>query len=336
MDFEGRPGQLGYFWRLATTLLVALAASAFCTPALAQSTTEHCTSSSLELWCATLVVGNKSGESLYGYGGGATVAESDDFGSLSDSQFTFKGETWDIEGLVFSPGGGGSDPSLVLALSGNPDFNVVTAPVAGFALRIGTGDFALGNSAPPSEGFKWTNPGLDWSSKAGEEIAVKLIRSNQSIRVLPDRPDPTDGSAVSDVNDGIGFSGPGADKFYTHGENLEITLRFSEPVYIPDARLLIATGYCTDRGNRLRAKSGNRSDTLVFGCTITGGPYSRVFLDANRLIPGTGGGRGAGFGIARRRPPGDRRARPGGAGADNRRDREFAGGGRVTGGQLYF
>ena len=105
MDFEGRPGQLGYFWRLATTLLVALAASAFCTPALAQSTTEHCTSSSLELWCATLVVGNKSGESLYGYGGGATVAESDDFGSLSDSQFTFKGETWDIEGLVFSPRG---------------------------------------------------------------------------------------------------------------------------------------------------------------------------------------------------------------------------------------
>ena len=176
MEFEGRSCELGHCSRLAATLLVALAAGAFGAPALAQSTPvpAHCTSSSLELWCATLVVGNKSGEDLYGYGGGATVAESDDFGSLSDSQFTYKGETYDIEGLVYSPGGNDSDPSLVLALSGDPDFNVVTPPVAGFALRIGIRDFSLGNSAPPDEGYLWTSPGLNWSSMAGQEVAVKL------------------------------------------------------------------------------------------------------------------------------------------------------------------
>ena len=68
------------------------------------------------------------------------------------------------------------------------------------------------------------------------------------------------------MNDGIRFSGSGADKFYTHGEKLEIAIRFTEPVNIPRAQLLISTGCCLN-GNKPRAviKEGNGTDQIVFG-----------------------------------------------------------------------
>ena len=235
---------------------------AFGAPALAQMTPAHCTSDPLELWCASLTVGSTATDTL-GY---ASTG-----GSLTRTLFTHKGVTYTIGQLVSSPNS--TPPGLTLALNpnGNMVFNNDDASVAGFALRIGTTDFSLRDSSFGSGAFSWNNPGLSWS--AGDRVPVKLIRANQPIRVRDTE-----------------FSDPGPDNLYTHGEDLEIAVTFSKPVNIPDAELVIPTGYC-QANERPKAVdvAGNRTERVVFGCTIQGGPYTRVYLEANRLRPGSGG-----------------------------------------------
>ena len=225
-------------------------------------TPAHCTSDPLELWCASLTVGSTATDTL-GY---ASTG-----GSLTRTLFTHKGVTYTIGQLVSSPNS--TPPGLTLALNpnGNMVFNNDDASVAGFALRIGTTDFSLRDSSFGSGAFSWNNPGLSWS--AGDRVPVKLIRANQPIRVRDTE-----------------FSDPGPDNLYTHGEDLEIAVAFSEPVNIPDAELVIPTGYC-QANERPKAVdvAGNRTERVVFGCTIQGGPYTRVYLEANRLRPGSGG-----------------------------------------------
>ena len=221
----------------------------------------HCNPSDpLELWCGRLTVGSLAG-GAFGYASAG--------GWLSrSSEFTFKAVRYTINQLSNS-----TTPGLTLALNphGNTVFNKNDAPVAGFALRIGTTDFSFRDSTFNVDSFSWSNPGLSWS--AGDRVPVKIIRANQPIRVRD-----------------IEFSDPGPDNLYTHGEDLEIAVTFSEPVNIPDAELVVPTGYCQANGRPKAVDvAGNRTERVVFGCTIHGGPYTRVYLDANRLRPGSGG-----------------------------------------------
>ena len=257
-----RAGGGDRFRRLAASLLVAIVASAFGAPALAQITPAHCTSDPLELWCASLTVGSTAAGTL-----GYASTE----GSLTRTLFTHQGVTYTIGQLVSSPNS--TPPGLTLTLNpnGNMVFNNDDAPVAGFALRIGTKDFSLRDSSFGSGAFSWNNPGLSWS--AGDRVPVKLIRANQPIRVRD-----------------IEFSDPGPDNLYTHGENLEITVTFGEPLNIPDAVLQFPNYVCeVDERPKADVKRGNGTNRIVFGCKIAGGPYTRVYLEANRLRPGSGG-----------------------------------------------
>ena len=78
------------------------------------------------------------------------------------------------------------------------------------------------------------------------------------------------------------LSGPGPDELYTHGENLDIAVTFSEVVNIPDAKIT-APLVCAGDANDV---SGNRTNRVVFRCEIKGGPHTRVEVRANTLRPG--------------------------------------------------
>ena len=77
----------------------------------------------------------------------------------------------------------------------------------------------------------------------------------------------------------VELSGPGPDELYTHGESLDITATFSEPVDIPMAKFsapLVCGGDAHDT-------SGNGTNRVIFSCVIKGGPHTRVEVRANSL-----------------------------------------------------
>ena len=221
----------------------------------------HCNPSDpLEYWCASLEVGSLAG-GAFGY--------ASDGGWLSrPPEFTYKGVTYTIDQLSNS-----TTPGLTLALDpdGNTVFNKDDPPVAGFALRIGTTDFVFTDSTFGSGSFSWSNPGLSWS--ADDTVPVKIIRANQPIRVRD-----------------IEFSDPGPDELYTHGEELEIAVTFSEPLNIPGAVIHLPNYFCVVDGiSWAKVDRGHGTNRIVFGCTVAHGPHTRVHVGANRLRPGTSG-----------------------------------------------
>ena len=78
------------------------------------------------------------------------------------------------------------------------------------------------------------------------------------------------------------LSGPGPDELYTHRENLDIAVTFSEVVNIPDAKIT-APLVCAGDANDV---SGNGTNRVVFRCEIKGGPHTRIEVRTNTLRPG--------------------------------------------------
>ena len=81
------------------------------------------------------------------------------------------------------------------------------------------------------------------------------------------------------------FSDPGPDNLYTHGEELRITATLSEPANVPGTLINLPPHFCGQAGIR----EGNGTDRIVFGCKIKGGPHTRVYVEANRVRPGSDG-----------------------------------------------
>ena len=77
----------------------------------------------------------------------------------------------------------------------------------------------------------------------------------------------------------VELSGPGPDELYTHGENLDIAVTFSEPVNIPHARFT-APLVCGGDANDV---SGNTTNRIIYRCRIKGGPHTRVEVRATTL-----------------------------------------------------
>ena len=106
---------------------------------------------------------------------------------------------------------------------------------------------------------RWKRTGsINWSVAGDEPLLAEL-------RTVPSRR-----YAIRVLN--VELSGPGPDELYTHGEKLDITVTFSEAVNIPHARFtapLVCGGDASD-------VSGQRTNRVVFRCTIKGGPHTRV------------------------------------------------------------
>ena len=178
----------GWFRRLAASLLVALAASAFGAPALAQT---HCDSSDpLELWCATLTVGTTS-QSGFTYTGYA-IADNDNsipaFGSIAPNTFTYRTATISVDILEYE---GNSVSFEIARSSGTTPADGLLGPDT-FTLEIGTGgtknSFAIVNPGTTIY-FEFPDPGLSWS--VGDTVPVKLVRTNAAPTVATVIPDQT-------------------------------------------------------------------------------------------------------------------------------------------------
>ena len=147
---------------LARATLVLLSLLALPSPALAQT---HCNPSDpLELWCATLTVGfDPISVTIYGYfdpsnyGGGPGRK-----GSLSQSQFTYKGVTYTLDDLSIDTSRGTGERGLFFGLSGLGE--TVFSNDARFTLRLGTTDVSLGDSAWEFDGMSMPSTGLSWAN----------------------------------------------------------------------------------------------------------------------------------------------------------------------------
>ena len=96
------------------------------------------------------------------------------------------------------------------------------------------------------------------------------------------------------------FSDPGPDEFYTHGEELRITATLSESANIPGTLINLPPHFC----GKTNIKGGNGTDRIVFRCTITDGPHTRVHVEADRVNPG---GDGDGRRLSHASPPAERK-----------------------------
>ena len=129
-----------------------------------------------ELWSATLTVGTTTSGSntFYGYAG----TETGDFGSLSDTDFTYRTATILVATLAYLDGG-----TLRLSI----DLKLGTRPADGllgdddFRLEIGTGDdkktFDI-DSPGTTTFFQFSDHGLSWS--VNDTIAVRLVKIENS------------------------------------------------------------------------------------------------------------------------------------------------------------
>ena len=109
---------------------------------------------------------------------------------------------------------------------------------------------------------------------------------------------PAQAVGITDIT----FSGPGTDKLYTSGETLDITVTYSGTVtvtvvsdakgddYAPIFRIDWASPagsgafggpFCDE--SKAVYHSGSGTSSLVFRCTITNGPWTRVAVAANSL-----------------------------------------------------
>ena len=99
------------------------------------------------------------------------------------------------------------------------------------------------------------------------------------------------------------FSDPGPDELYTDGEELRITATLSEPAYIPGTLINLPPHFCGQAG----IKEGNGTNEIVFRCTIKGGPHTRVYVEANRVIAGS---KGDGPRLSDTNPPAENTVKP--------------------------
>ena len=113
---------------------------------------------------------------------------------------------------------------------------------------------------------RWKRSGsASWSGAGSLPLMAEL-------RTVPERR-----YAIRILN--MELSGPGPDELYTHGENLDIAVTFSEAVNIPKARIT-APLVC---GGDASHESGNGTNRVVFRCEIKGGPHTRVEVRATTL-----------------------------------------------------
>ena len=159
-------GRRRRFRRLFAALAVALAASAFGAPALAQ-TPAHCNDlDPLELWCASLTVGSHGGGTVLGYN------RSSSYGSISPETFPYR--TAEIGPVAFSYGNSGLRFHVGRASGTIPTDGLLGA--RDFRLLIGTGEdertFAI-DGRGGSLFWDFTNHGLSWS--VDDVVPFKLL-----------------------------------------------------------------------------------------------------------------------------------------------------------------
>ena len=171
-----RAGHGARVHRLAASLLVAIAASAFGTPALADS---HCDATDAnELWCATMTVAVSGNNTGFQNGAGQT------FGTLSDDDFIVASATQRIWVLSYNATAG-------LSISMTPGFSLTT--FGKLKLTVGSTDFAY-DAVGATDTEVWSAPGLSWSS--GDTVAVKLVRVSNTA--------PTLANTIPDVSAVVG------------------------------------------------------------------------------------------------------------------------------------
>ena len=114
------------------------------------------------IWSATLTVGTKVGEGP-GY-------EQNSHGSLSPTQFTFRGTQFTVPHLQLPQGG-----SLFFGILPNASARSIFRG-RDIRLQVGTTELLIGDADRVGASFVWTNTGLSWSD--GETVAVKLVLYN--------------------------------------------------------------------------------------------------------------------------------------------------------------
>ena len=121
------------------------------------------------VWSATMTVGNdkRMGRELLGWddSGGFTAA------SLTDQDFTFGGDTYEIDEIYVRKGGG----LLALGFDTATDGDIATkATRYKLTLQVGGDSFNLGAGtlASNQRSITWFNPGLTWS--AADSVALKI------------------------------------------------------------------------------------------------------------------------------------------------------------------
>ena len=213
------------FRRLAAWVLVAIAASAFGTPALADS---HCDATDTnELWCATMTVAVSGNNTGFQNGAGQM------FGSLSDDDFIVGSATQRIWLLSYNTTTG-------LSISITPGFSLET--FGKLTLTLDSTNFAYAGFESTSTQV-WSNPGLSWSS--GDTVAVKLVRgpntapSSLCVEITNSMGTVTGPCAAEQVEvDPLVVTSPpsvspaGGDRQWTEGDTVEVTLDFSEAVEV--------------------------------------------------------------------------------------------------------
>ena len=243
---------------LAWAVLALLGLLARPSPALAQT---HCNPSDpLELWCATLTVGfDALAVNIFGYfdlanyGGGPGRK-----GSLSQSQFTYKGVTYTLDDLSIDKGRDTGERGLFFGLSGLGE--TVFANDARFTLRLGTMDVSLGGSQwEVTGGMTMPNTGLTWAN--GDMVQVTLTRSNAS---------PTAADNTLTTNEDTQYTFDAGDFNFSDTADRDDTLESVKITALPTAGALSVDGTAILSGDL--PKSVSKSDIDAGNLTYTPPP----------------------------------------------------------------
>ena len=215
-----------------------------------------------QVWTANLTVGTATlfGGTIYGWNdtGGYTGA------SVTDEDFTFAGNTYDLEEIWV---GGGL---LTLGFNtANPGDIATPATRNKLTLHVGSDSFNLGAGSLGStqRTITWSNPGLSWA--ASDSVCLALT---------------VDGPEVSSV---ALTSNPGTDNTYAIGDSVAATVTFDEAVDITGSPELELDFDGTAKG----ASCTTATNTTTMACSYTVGvgdtAPNGVGIAANTLRAGT-------------------------------------------------
>ena len=232
--------------------------------AAAEAQTPTCSVAAMQnqVWTGNLTVGTKTvlGETVYGWddSGGFTGA------SLTDQDFTFGGDTYDLD-QIFLVGGLtlAFDPANVGDIATQATRNKLTLHIGSATFNLGVGALATNQRT-----ITWSSPGLTWA--ASDSVCLALTST----------PPP----AVSSV---ALTSAPGTDNTYAIGDSVTATVTFDAAVDITGTPQLELDFNGTAKA--AACATGTNTTTMACSYTVAVGDSAPngVGIAANKLTGGT-------------------------------------------------
>ncbi len=240
-----------------------------------------CESYANEIWCARLTVSavTVAGNPALGFVSALQSSSGNKQGNLTNTQFSYDGATHVIGGLSFAEFFG---HALIFEQAGSTSvFNK-----AGFTLHLGNRTLPFPADTTPGNGATatWDDRTNDWA--AGDELFVRLTGPPATSEQVAADPPVVEGTPT--------LAGAGSDATWSEGDNVDVTVTFSEAVEVDTAGgtpgIGVNLGGQTTAARTADYVSGSGTAALVFRYTLVQGDGSHTAMGVAPDSLATGGG----------------------------------------------